>query len=218
MRRLALGVGVLMLGVAGTAAAVPCAGFSDVDDTSQFCTNVEWMKGRNITLGCAVSTGMGSLPRYCPNDAVSRLAMAAFMNRLGTALEPTFHYANGTDFQTDFAATQHLCPVTVPTAGYGRWATIDGRFSFRGLAEFRMGVKLWMSTDGGTTWQDAGTFFHGASVTSGHTATIAPLPAVVPMESGTTYSFSISAVGSAVPSPTEIWFCELRARVENRNG
>ena len=39
-------------------------------------------KNRAITTGCTSTT------LYCPTDNVSRLAMAAFMNRLGDALTP----------------------------------------------------------------------------------------------------------------------------------
>jgi hypothetical protein len=42
---------------------------------------VTWLKSRNVTLGCAANL-------YCPNDAVSRLSMAAFLNRLGNTLVP----------------------------------------------------------------------------------------------------------------------------------
>jgi hypothetical protein len=63
------------------ALAAPC-GFIDVDDANPahapFCDSVEWLKLRNITLGCNLP---GTL--YCPNDPVSRLHMAAFMYRLG---------------------------------------------------------------------------------------------------------------------------------------
>ena len=82
MRPLALSLVLLTFALAGTAVAAPSAGFSDVDDTSPFCANVEWLKSRNITLGCAASTGIGSARRYCSNDAVSRLAMAVLQKRL----------------------------------------------------------------------------------------------------------------------------------------
>jgi hypothetical protein len=75
------GFGLLGL-LSSTAQAAPCAGFTDVDDTSQFCGNVTWLKNRGITLGCTSAT------LYCPNDFVSRLQMAAFMNRLGDSLFP----------------------------------------------------------------------------------------------------------------------------------
>ena len=73
----------LILSLASTAAlAAPCAGFTDVDDTSPFCGNVTWLKNRSITLGCTSTT------LFCPGDFVSRLQMAAFMNRLGDSLFP----------------------------------------------------------------------------------------------------------------------------------
>src|SRR4029453_4515350 len=61
--------------------AAPCAGFTDVNDTDPFCPNVAWIKSRGITLGCAATL-------YCPDIAVSRLARAAFLNRLGDVVLP----------------------------------------------------------------------------------------------------------------------------------
>ena len=82
MRKLIAVAGLGLLGLWSTAAqALPCAGFTDVEDTSPFCGNVTWLKNRSITLGCAPGL-------YCPNDFVSRLQMAAFMNRLGDSLFP----------------------------------------------------------------------------------------------------------------------------------
>lgn len=60
----------------------PCSGappFADVSASAIYCTNTEWLKNRNVTLGC---TGTN----YCPNDAVTRASMALFMNRLADAL------------------------------------------------------------------------------------------------------------------------------------
>ena len=63
------------------AAAAPCAGFTDVDAGSPFCPNVAWIKSRAITLGCTATL-------YCPSEPVSRLAMAAFLSRLGDVVLP----------------------------------------------------------------------------------------------------------------------------------
>ena len=52
--RLVLLTFLLALPVA-PALALPCAGFTDVDDTSPFCPNVEWLSNRGITLGCAAT-------------------------------------------------------------------------------------------------------------------------------------------------------------------
>ncbi len=70
------------------AQAAPCAGFDDVDAADAFCPNVEWIRNRGITLGCTATL-------YCPTGAVSRLAMAAFLNRLEPQLPPQFIAANG---------------------------------------------------------------------------------------------------------------------------
>ena len=68
---------VFALALAATPAfAAPCAGFTDVDDSSPFCVNVEWMKNRGITLGLTPT-------QFGPNSPVTRLQMAAFMYRLG---------------------------------------------------------------------------------------------------------------------------------------
>ena len=75
-RLLAIVAFVVFAFVNSPASSAPCDGFTDVDDTSPFCTNVAWMKSRNITLGCTSSL-------YCPNEPVTRLQMAAFMYRLG---------------------------------------------------------------------------------------------------------------------------------------
>src|SRR5689334_9023880 len=77
----AASVAMLVLAVPWARATGPCAGFNDVDAASPFCPNVEWLKNRQITLGCGAGL-------YCPSNAVTRLAMAAFLNRLGTALTP----------------------------------------------------------------------------------------------------------------------------------
>ena len=71
---------------AGGATAQQCVGFSDVLVSGGSCPGVEWIKNRGITSGCPTPPGQPPGSYYCPNDAVSRLAMAAFMQRLGKAL------------------------------------------------------------------------------------------------------------------------------------
>ena len=88
LRKLAFLVTLVLLFVGRAAFGAPCAGFTDVDSSSAFCVNVAWMKNRGITLGCAADL-------YCPNDPVSRLAMAAFISRLDRTLPPTIVDAQG---------------------------------------------------------------------------------------------------------------------------
>lgn len=101
--------------------AAPCAGFSDVDDADPFCINVTWMKNRGVTLGCAVGL-------YCPGGAVSRLAMAAFLNRMANLITaPIWVDANG----------KSVGPVASQN-GFAYWRTPHGparlTFAFDGSA------------------------------------------------------------------------------------
>lgn len=76
LRLSAVVTGVVLATWCTFATAAPCAGFTDVDDSSPFCVNVEWMKNRGITLGLTPTL-------YDPFSPVTRLQMAVFMYRLG---------------------------------------------------------------------------------------------------------------------------------------
>jgi hypothetical protein len=58
------------------ATAQICTPFTDVAADDPFCTNIQWMFNRGITLGCTTTA-------YCPAGLVRRDQMAAFMNRFG---------------------------------------------------------------------------------------------------------------------------------------
>ena len=79
-RRLLIAIAVLIpCAFAPIAAAQICAPFTDVAAASGFCTNIQWMHNRGITLGCTATA-------YCPTQFVRRDQMAAFMNRLGNVV------------------------------------------------------------------------------------------------------------------------------------
>lgn len=82
LRHLLAASASLLALAAAPASAQNCAGFTDVSAASGFCSSVEWVKNRGITLGCGAGT------TYCPNDNVTRLTMAAFLRRLGDTLTP----------------------------------------------------------------------------------------------------------------------------------
>ncbi len=139
--------------VAGNASALPCAGFTDVDSTSPFCPNVEWLKNRAVTTGCTSAT------LYCPTDPVNRLSMAVFMNRLGKALSPQIlkrHGALGAITLPGELPDNPLivCVTEATTATYPRAVLLNA--SFTGLADagavaYRV---FWLySDDNGATWQ-----------------------------------------------------------------
>lgn len=129
------------------AAAQPqCAGFTDVLATSGFCPNVEWLKNRGITLGC---TGT----EYCPGAAVSRLAMAAFMNRLGNVLTPVTLSVDGAPGALDLDAGPVVCATAdVVLAGYPRRVMLDALLSATAPAPADFVLQAVVSADGGGTW------------------------------------------------------------------
>ncbi len=97
-----------VLGAASAPAAgagAPCAGFADVDSADVFCPSVEWMKNRAVTTGCTPGF-------YCPDPDVSRLAMAAFMQRLGRTLSPLLRYAEDAGATLDPDAGDVVCATT----------------------------------------------------------------------------------------------------------
>ncbi|MDH5286404.1 MAG: hypothetical protein OEX23_07180 [Betaproteobacteria bacterium] len=90
MRKLLVVFALVLLPVA-PAHAQFCPGvapwvFADVSSSHAFCTYVTWMAQNNVTLGCRIIDP--NTREYCPDDYVTRLQMAAFMNRLGNALFP----------------------------------------------------------------------------------------------------------------------------------
>lgn len=81
MRKLMAVLAFLLSVVVPSAQAQDCVPFTDVPASHPFCSNMQWMYSRSITLGCTGTT-------YCPNDPVTRAQMAAFMNRLADSVFP----------------------------------------------------------------------------------------------------------------------------------
>lgn len=139
---------------AGSAVAAPCGGFTDVDDTNPahtaFCTNVEWIKNRGVTLGCVANV------QYCPNDPVSRLQMAAFMQRLGDALSPEVVKLEDSPGAIDPSVSRRICVTngvdTLPAKGYPRRAFIATTFSGQATGALQYETDIQVSTDNGASW------------------------------------------------------------------
>jgi hypothetical protein len=213
------------------AAAAPCAGFTDMDDTSPitgpFCNNVSWIANRNVTLGCTATL-------YCPQDNVTRLQMAAFMQRLGDALTPTmiaqFGPTGAIDLDAGFASPlSHVCRTPAYLVeDYPRRAVIQANFS--GLSDNPLSAfgTATYSTDGGTTWND---IVVGAITGYGMrtTATAAGqwnylgLNTFLDLNVGTSYIFAFQLERSAIgPSPGTGDFsagrCNVLVSITSRTG
>ena len=148
--------------VAPAALALPCAGFTDVDSTSAFCPNVEWIKNRGVTTGCTSST------LYCPTDSVSRLAMAAFMNRLGTALTPAMLRVDAAPGPVVLDSTPVVCETAdFPATGFPRRVYVDLAFA---------GTRHRRSTSAPTWYRASTAARRGPRLTPRAAAATYPLP------------------------------------------
>jgi hypothetical protein len=151
-RILARGASALVVGLAAlgatTARAADCVGFTDVTDDGPngFCPSVEWMKNRSVTSGCGATT-------YCPGNPVSRLAMAAFMKRLGDALTPVKLSIDLRPGAVDLDAGTVVCQTgSLAVNGFPRTAYADGTLGATATADVNFAADVVMSTDGGGSW------------------------------------------------------------------
>ena len=101
-----------------------------------------------MTLGCT-STAL-----YCPHDPVSRLQMAAFMNRLGTALTPLLVRAELSSGALDLDLTPVVCATADQAiADFPRRALVDASLSGTAPSGVDIALRGVYSTNGGASWQ-----------------------------------------------------------------
>jgi hypothetical protein len=211
----------LVCAAPASALAAPCAGFTDVPDTSQFCTNVEWLKNRAITLGCSSTT------LYCPGDPVTRLAMAAFMNRLATALAPAIYAGAQNAFSSSgtLIAPDQICQTApIPVTDFPRVATARAVLTANVGATARdIATKIYYTSDNGANWQQAANFWTEGTLDVIPGATLPPrvtVPSItgaVDLAVGKSYRFALAAART-IGSGSVLVSCNLFVRVENRNG
>lgn len=204
------------------ALAQNCAGFSDVLASSPFCPYVEWVKNRGVTLGCGPTPGV----IYCPNDAVSRLQMAAFLNRLGTALTPVDlapAFTGGTVGVAP-AGNPVICPTVDfvnPPTSFPRRAVINATAILSiPTANIDVSARVVYSTNGGSTWtaisnSDQYQVLRAGLSPADH-ATLNPFGAV-DIAVGQSMRFGIR-LGLAAGSGTITAACTTLVQIWNRNG
>jgi hypothetical protein len=198
--------------------ATPCAGFADVDVTNPFCPNVDWVKNRKITLGCTAGA-------YCPDEYVTRLQMAAFMNRLGEAFTPLVLYQRQANVVVP-SGSAHVCVVgSVTIADFRRFAHATSVVT-AGMASGRttVGSRPLFSTDSGVTWQS----FHPAADDWAWADIAGPYP-LIPFTStmtmvtpdraifAATFLFAVEVLNNSVGVTMHV-DCQLRVEITNRNG
>ena len=195
-----------------TVHAAPCAGFTDVDTSSGFCPNVEWLKNRKVTLGCTGTT-------YCPNDAVSRLQMAAFMNRLGTVLTPLVLAIDDTSGALDLDQSPVVCESAIQDiTDFPRRALLDATVSGTAAAGVDIAMRVVWSADGGDTWLPVSTVQSVTFVPAAQWSAASDVSSL-DLDVGGTAQFGIQVArsGAGATDLTDS-HCQLRATIGSRSG
>lgn len=213
MRTRFLLAAIVLASIATGAEAAPCAGFTDVDTTSSFCANVEWIKNRKVTLGCTSAT------LYCPSSSVSRLQMAAFMNRLGTALTPILLRMEVASGALDLDLAPVVCATAdQPIADFPRRALLDVALSGTAAAGVDIGLRGVYSTNGGGTWQPLSVVTSATFVPAAQWGQLSDVGSI-DLAVGQTVRFGVQVSRISAPA-TDLTDsrCLLRAQIGSRDG
>ncbi|HEX4884525.1 MAG TPA: hypothetical protein VFX05_10335 [Casimicrobiaceae bacterium] len=193
-------------------AGAPCAGFNDVDSADAFCPSVEWMKNRAVTTGCSPGS-------YCPAPDVSRLGMAAFMQRLGKTLTPLVRYADDAGGALDPDNGNVVCATAVvPAEPYPRSATVRGILSGSVAAAAGIALHVVESVNGGVSWSARNT--QPAAVTGANrwlNASTGKGAIPVAPNTATQYGLRITRHGAGTANVVA-WTCQLEAVYTSRTG
>jgi len=115
----------IVMAVLAPVAVIAAGGTFTDDDTSIFEADIEWMAANGVTAGCNPPAN----DHYCPDDAVTRGQLAAFMKRLATnkvvdaaTAEEAVHAASADNATTADNATAADSATTAGDAD-----TVDGK-------------------------------------------------------------------------------------------
>jgi hypothetical protein len=215
MRSLALAARVsvvVLLGGGSTAAFAVCSGFTDVPTGHSQCPNVDWLRNRAITQGCTSAT------LFCPNAAVSRLSMAAFMNRLGNALSPNVLYEQGALSSLTIVASTTVCSTgDIAAEAFPRSVSVTGVITTLASSLVDLSLRVVYSPDGGFTWIQA-TQAPPRLAGAGGWINGAVQKAAIPLDAGTAYRFGIQLVPAAGPTQLGEWSCQMKMKFVSRTG
>ena len=207
-------VAVLGVVVSPVALSAPCADFTDVEDSHGFCANVEWIKNRSVTAGCTSAT------LFCPGNPVTRLQMAAFMNRLGTALTPLHLPVELSPGAIDLDLNLVVCQTPdLVVDDFPRRAYLDATVNARGPTDVSVGADVVMSSNAGVNW----TALNGASnrglVAANQWSSLADL-GFADLVVGQTVRFGVRVSRGGGPPSADLSDsrCQLRVLVHSRNG
>ena len=191
--------------------AQACAGFVDVLASSAFCASIDWVRNRAVTQGCAAN-------QFCPDGPVVRLAMAAFLNRLGTVLSPLHLVHEQQLGAVDVDTTPMICSgVVAPAAIPPRRARVDAVVAAAANADMTLAIELVSSVDGGTSWQPMSSVHRGAIAANRWSNQRVLVDVDVAAGSAIRFAARLSRDGLAEATDLSAVRCVLRATVGNRD-
>lgn len=216
MQSIRIALAAVLLALGAPAFAQACAGFTDVSSGSSFCENVEWLKNRQITLGCTSTT------LYCPNDPVTRLSMAAFMNRLATALTPLTERVEIQGGATDLSTQPVLCQTQDQViTGSPRTFMVWAVFTALGATNENLSIQIVRSTNAGAFvhTNQVATLFPLRNLVSNNTVLMSsPVDPGAELAVGATYKFGLRVARTTGAGNLANFHCHLVLEVRNRQG
>lgn len=129
------------------AAGAACGPFHDVEDGSLFCSSIEWISSREITIGCGANA-------YCPKAYTTREQVAAMLRRYGAAMTPRILRTEAYAWpQSPWNGTVTVC-ATRPNESRAFWRIVKvmASLSLEPLEQLSAQWFLEASWDNGATW------------------------------------------------------------------
>lgn len=212
MRHLTFSLALLAIATSQAAhGAPPCAGFADVDAASQYCPNVEWIRNRGVTNGCGATT-------YCPGDPVLRITMAAFLNRLGSALTPQKLTVDTLLGAVDLDTSPTVCQTQdYPVTGFPRRAYLDLALAAFAPGNVDVAADLVSSTNGGGSWTQLTAVANRGSVVANQWGSFANL-ATSDLAVGQSVRFGVRVSRVSGTANLSASRCNLRVVIVSRDG
>jgi len=205
------GLALLLAAAPGGALAL-CSGFTDVEAASTQCPNVDWLRNREVTLGCTSTT------LFCPGDSVLRLSMAAFMNRLGNALTPSVVTQQGGAPSLALPSPTIVCDTgNIAATAYPRSANVIGVLNTQATGAIGVAMHVVYSTNGGATWTSATQAPPGLTGASGWINGVVQKSAI-PFNGATIYRLAMRLDPQAGTTQLGTWSCHLKSELASRTG
>jgi hypothetical protein len=146
--------------------------------------------------------------------------MAAFMNRLGTALTPVQLRVDTAPGTVDLDLNAVVCQTAdFPVANFPRRAFVDLSFTGTAAADVTLAADLAQSTDAGVTWTNLNTVPNRGSVVANQWGGLSDV-GYADLAVGQTVRWGVKMTRGGAPGSADLTDsrCQLRVLVYSRDG